>query len=73
MDPKNIEDEEYREYDFITRDSVYRIHDPVALYVGTTTHRILDKEGIVHCVPAPGQFGCVLRWMPRDNSNPVAF
>ena len=73
MQLKDISDEEYREYDFDSRDSVYRIDDPVLLGVGATTHRIVDKEGIVHCVPAPGHFGCVLRWLPRNSNEPIAF
>jgi len=54
--------EEWREYDFYDR--VYRINNPVKIYVGTTTHRVVDSEGIVHCVPKPGSYGCVLRWKP---------
>lgn len=73
MDPKNLKDEKYREYDFYGRVTAYRIENPVSLFVGATTHRIVDKEGIVHCVPAPGFHGCVLRWKPRDGANPVAF
>lgn len=54
--------EEWREYDFGRR--VYRIDKPVTLWTrpGGTTHRVLDSEGVTHCVPAPGQFGCALRW-----------
>jgi hypothetical protein len=71
MEPKVLADELYREYDFGGR--VYRIDSGHTLWVGTTTHRIQDANGIVHCVPAPGQNGCVLRWVPRDKSNPVQF
>jgi len=54
--------EEWREYDFSGR--VYRIERPVSVQFrdGSTTHRVTDAEGIVHCVPAPGFQGCVLRW-----------
>lgn len=74
----DISDEQYREYDFAVDDGYrynYRIDDPSRLFTrtGGTTHRVLDSTGIVHCVPAPGQKGCVLRWKPRDPSNPVAF
>lgn len=31
------------------------------------------KEGIVHCVPAPGFQGCVLRWKSKDSNKPVEF
>ena len=72
MKLKDISDEEYREYDFDGRAN-YRIQDPLQLGIGKTTHRIVDASGIVHCVPAPAFFGCVLRWLPRDGANPVAF
>lgn len=54
--------EEWREYDFGGR--IYRIEKPTELqfYDGSTTHRVIDSEGIVHCVPTPGTQGCVLRW-----------
>lgn len=55
--------EEWREYDFGGR--VYRINNPVSIEfrLGGATHRVTDKAGIVHCVPAPGVDGCVLRWL----------
>jgi hypothetical protein len=54
--------EEWREYDFDGR--VYRIEKParVEFRDGSTTHRVTDSAGVVHCVPAPGHAGCVLRW-----------
>lgn len=54
--------EEWREYDFTGR--VYRITTPVRVEFreNGATHRVTDAEGIVHCVPAPGVVGCVLRW-----------
>jgi hypothetical protein len=54
--------EAWREYDFGGR--VYRIDNParVEFREGSTTHRVTDENGIVHCVPAPGFQGCVLRW-----------
>jgi hypothetical protein len=73
--PKDLSVETWREYDFGGR--VYRIHNPVALYFRKgdgTTHRIVDSEGIVHCVPAPGFNGTVLRWQNRPELSPaVAF
>ena len=71
MDGKIITDEVYREYDFGLR--VYRIEDPQLLFIGNSTHRVVDSQGIVHCVPAPGYNGCVLRWLPKDASKPVQF
>lgn len=60
IDVKGVE--EWREYDFDGR--VYRIEKPVTVqfYSGSTTHRVTDFDGVVHCVPAPGHAGCVLRW-----------
>jgi hypothetical protein len=54
--------EEWREYDFDGR--VYRIENPVRVEFrpDSTTHRVTDSAGVVHCVPAPGRFGCVMRW-----------
>lgn len=65
--------EEYREYDFDGR--VYRIDNPVSLSYrpGGTTHRIVDSEGVVHCVPVPGSMGCVLRWKNKEGLDPVRF
>ena len=68
MNPKDISFEKWREYDFGNR--VYRIENPKQLYIGTTTHRVVDANGITHCVPAPGNNGCVLRW---EASPPVSF
>ena len=60
-----LKSEQWREYDFGSR--VYRIDNPLRLFTrpGGTTHRVLDAFGVVHCVPAPGQNGCVLRWKCR--------
>jgi hypothetical protein len=57
---KDISTEEWREYDFGNR--CYRIEKPLRLYVGNTSHRVVDSDGITHCLPAPGFQGCVLRW-----------
>lgn len=66
----DISSEEWREYDFGGR--VYRIVNPRLLYRrdGGTTHRVVDSDGITHCVPAPGEAGCVLRWKANP---PVSF
>lgn len=73
LQPKDLTVEQYREYEFGGR--VYRIESPVALYsrAGGTTHRVVDSDGVVHCVPAPGQLGCVLRWKSKDPNKPVDF
>jgi hypothetical protein len=67
--------EQYREYDVPGRPEPYRITSPQQLYwkPGATTHRVVDAEGKVHCVPAPGTNGCVLRWKTIDEDNPVQF
>lgn len=69
--------EEWREYEFTppgaAAPTVYRVNNPVAVYFykGCTTHRVEDVDGIVHCVPAIGQLGCVLRWKTKPGF-PVA-
>ena len=69
----DISSELWREYDFGGR--VYRIEKPKALFsrCGGTTHRVCDDNGVVHCVPAPGHNGCVLRWQSKDTNKPVVF
>ena len=79
--PKDLTVEYYREYDFLDPNGnarVYRITDPVAFYYreGGSTHRVVDQEGVVHCVPAPGVNGCVLRWKNRDveiGADPITY
>jgi hypothetical protein len=65
--------EEWREYDFPGR--VYRIEKPVTFYCrpGGETHRVLDSEDVIHCVPAPGFRGCVLRWKNNADADPVQY
>src|SRR5580692_4248867 len=73
--------ESWREYDFIFNEvqRTYRINNPVTLYLRKTgkehgsTHRVVDDKGITHCVPAPGVWGCVLRWQAKDLNAPVTF
>ncbi len=70
---RNIETEMWREYDFGGR--IYRIEYPkeLAFRPGGSTHRIVDQHNVVHCVPAPGYHGCVLRWESKTNLPPVKF
>lgn len=65
----SLRDEQYREYDFGGR--VYRINKPKDVYfrIGGTTHRVVDSVGIVHCVPAPGISGCILRWKIKPSAS----
>ena len=55
----DISKELWREYDWPARFSFpYRIENPVKLFIrpGGSTHRVVDSEGIVHCVPSVGDF-----------------
>lgn len=62
--PFNLETEEWREYD--SGDRVYRITRPEWLYIGKTTHRVIDSEGVTHCLRGP-EAGVVLRWFaPKE-------
>ena len=58
--------EKWREYEWTIPETgeqkVYRIDEPAEVHAGDTTHRVVDAKGVTHCVPAPGHFGCVLRW-----------
>jgi hypothetical protein len=69
----SLKSESYREYDFDGR--IYRIENPVELVFrrGGSTHRIVDGDGVVHCLPGPGYRGCVLRWKNKDGYDPVEF
>lgn len=58
--PYDLSTEEYREYDMPGR--VYRIDSPIALYVGTTTHRVVTADGVVHVTPNPSTTNVILRW-----------
>lgn len=70
---KDISHEVWREYDFGGR--TYRIESPKWLYYrpNGTTHRVVDQNGVVHCVPAPGYFSCVFRWQNPIGMDPVQF
>lgn len=68
-----LEDVLYREYDFNER--IYKIHNPVKFWhrTGGETHRVLDSDGVVHIVPAPGVNGCVMRYKKIDGVDPCKF
>ena len=76
--PKDLTVEEYREYYDLKSDIVYRIDNPVAFYFreGGSTHRVVDANGIVHCVNyGPGQ-AVVLSWKNRGveaGADPVTY
>lgn len=71
----DISHEEWREYEWENRFEPYRIANPKLLFLrsGGTTHRIVDSNGIVHCVPTVGYMGCVLRWKNPEGTPPVNF
>lgn len=75
LSEKDISCELWREYEFAGRPTAYRIDFPKTLVtrVGGTTHRVVDHKGVVHCLPAPGTCGCVLRWAAKEGSPPVKF
>lgn len=77
MEAKDLTKELYRRYEWtdpITdREMIHEIREPVALSLGKTTHRILDRNGFVHFVPSVGYFGCVLITENRDKSEPFTF
>lgn len=75
MSEKDITCEEWREYDLPGRTTAYRINRPKLLITreGGSCHRVLDAEGVVHCLPAPGNSGCVLRWKSINATKPVNF
>ena len=68
--------EAYRVYEWIDLESGqprdYQIIGPQKVFYGKghNFHRVLDGDGIVHLVPAPGYLGCVIRWKPFDLNNP---
>lgn len=72
----DITTENWREYEWEAENGmrIVRIDNPLTLFMrpGGTTHRVWDGN-IVHCIPAPGHWGCVLRWAPKDPTKPVAF
>lgn len=69
----DISCESWREYVF--GGVVYRIENPQSLVTrpGGTTHRVVDDQGIAHCLPAPGFNGCVLRWKSKPGMPAVQF
>ncbi len=76
LGPYNLTTEEWRSYTFgliAKYRTTYKIYNPVSLYYrkGGTTHRVVDDKGVTHCLPAPGEKGCVLRWFAPEEK--VAF
>ena len=85
---RSIDGELWREYEWdeVRQDCVgllgrtgkrvtYRIINPVLLYIrpGGPTHRVVDSDGVAHCVPAVGLLGCIIRWKNPPGDKPVNF
>lgn len=64
--------EVWREYEFGPQDArvIYSISEPVELarYPTGTLHAVLDRQGVIHILPAPGVDGCVVR-VKLNNQN----
>ena len=77
IESKDLNKEAYRIYKWIDpvtgKECRHQIDEPVTLWVGKTTHRILDTNGVVHFVPSVGYFGCVLFTENKDKSEPCNF
>lgn len=69
----DISDELWREVEIDGR--TYRIDNPVTLVTrrGGSTHRVIDREGVVHCYAAPEGGRSVIRWKSREGKPPVKF
>lgn len=72
---RDISHEEWREYDMVGRCQPYRISNPVRLFIrpGGSTHRVVDGDGVSHCIPFGGTSGTVLRWKNPSGTDPVRF
>lgn len=67
--------EEYREYFLIDSGHTYRINNPKSLYIrkGGNTHRVVDSDGVTHCVLSPETGRSVLRWKNKADQKDVVF
>ena len=63
----DISTEEVRVYE-VAGAGEYRIANPVGVYLreGGTTHRVVDSQGICHCIPFPNEGRTVIRWQNKD-------
>lgn len=77
MEFMSIQDEEYREYEIVTRladkslvESVYRIDKPLWLFVRPSgTHMVLDSNGAMNYIPP----FVALRWKNAADKTPANF
>jgi hypothetical protein len=70
----DISDEEWRVVVY-PDGSHYVIPDPVTLIYrkGGSTHRVIDKNGVVHCYAAPETGKSVIQWKAREGKPAVRF
>jgi len=77
MEAKDLKKESYRIYKWTDpatgNECEHQINEPMTLWVGKTTHRVLDTNGLVHFVPSIAYFGCVLLTCNKDENKPVNF
>lgn len=69
----DISDEAVREYE-THGVGTYRIENPVGVYMrpGGSTHRVVDRNGVAHCIAFPNDGKTVLRWKNKSGI-PVAW
>lgn len=73
MNPHNISGELYREVVWVGKDFTLRIERPHNLYIGSTTHRVVDALGRVYCYPSPTTGLTYIKWEHCNKNNPVDF
>lgn len=68
---RDISTEEVRVYE-TAGIGEYRIAQPVGVYLreGGTTHRVVDRQGVCHCIAFPNEGRTVLRWQNKDLTVP---
>ena len=67
--PHDLTSELWRKYDLGSRK--YSIKNPQKLWIGDTTHRVQDLDGLVHCIP----YGptTIIVWEPVNMKDPIQF
>lgn len=70
----DISSEEWRQVELEGNLKVH-IQHPQTLIIrkGGSTHRVIDKEGVVHCYAAPETGKSVIRWKSKEGEPPVKF
>ena len=76
---RDISCEEYREYEFVSDNPgsrlIYRIDRPQVLVMrnGGATNRVIDAEGVAHCIHFNPHCAVVLRWKNWPEQSSVMF